>query len=79
MTLALGLLVTFLGVTLVVAEVTNRPYVRLILGNWDAPGSNKTATVPTGNTAGNASNGGVYKPVDPVGNAHPTTAMSYLP
>jgi hypothetical protein len=80
MTLALGLLATFLGAALVIAETTDRPFTRLLLGNWDAPGSDKTATPPTANkTPGNAMNGGAYKPVDPVGSAHPSNAMSYLP
>ena len=60
MTLALGLLAILAGFDRAVSGVTNRPFGRLVLGNWDAPG----AAI---NTGANASTGGAYGPQGPTG------------
>lgn len=66
MQVAIALAAMFLGADMIIAGYTKRPISRLILGYWDAPGTNTPAVVPGSTKApGNAMTGGVYAPTGP--------------
>lgn len=72
MQLALGLAAVLIGADLAISGVTKRSFTRLLMGNWDAPGStSSTASTGAGAKApATAVTGGAHAPgapTNPVG------------